>query len=303
MIDVIIDTDPGIDDALAILLALRSGRFRVQAMTTVAGNSPIEDTTANAEFLLALAGRGGIPLYSGARKPLQRDLVTAPVHGKGGLAGVRQDGAANLTDDAAPRIVDIVGESKQPITLIALGPLTNVAQAILLDAEAMSRVREIVVMGGTFGGPGNMPHGSEFNVYVDPEAADIVFRFPIRTTVVPLEVCDPLQFHTDYFKALRDEDIRRPVMRMMSGFSETLLRLKQEPGVALYDPITVYYAINPGAFKLTPRQITVGLDDSTDRGRTTGKAVAQGESNGLNYVAESLDLKAFQRDFIEMLNG
>ncbi|MCY3801872.1 MAG: nucleoside hydrolase [Chloroflexi bacterium] len=303
MIDAIIDTDPGIDDALAILLALKSGRFRVHAMTTVAGNSPIEDTTANAEFLLALAGRGDIPLYTGARKPLQRDLVTAPVHGKGGLAGVRQDRPASLTDDAPAKTVEIVRDSTQPITLIALGPLTNVAQAILLDAEAMSRVQEIVVMGGTFGGPGNMPHGSEFNLYVDPEAADIVFRFPVRTAVVPLEVCDPLKFHSDYFKALRDEDIRRPVTRMMSGFYETLLSLKQEAGVALYDPITVYYAINPSAFKLTPRQISIGLDDSTDRGRTTGTAVIDSESSGLNFVAESLDLQAFRRDFIKLLNG
>ena len=303
MIDAIIDTDPGIDDALAILLALKSGRFRVRAVTTVAGNSPIEDTTANAKFLLSLAGHNDVPLYSGARKPLERDLVTAPVHGKGGLAGVRQGGAASLTDDAAARIVEIVRKSPKPITLIALGPLTNVAQAIQLDPEAMSRVGEIVVMGGTFTGPGNMPHGSEFNVYVDPEAADIVFGFPIRTTVVPLEACDPLKFQSDYFAALRDERIRLPVMRMMGGFSETLLRSNQAAGVALYDPITVYYAINPNAFELAPRRISVGLDDSTDRGRTTGKAVAEGESSDLNFVAQSLDLKAFQRDFIEMLNS
>ncbi|MCY4107933.1 MAG: nucleoside hydrolase, partial [Chloroflexi bacterium] len=244
-----------------------------------------------------------IPLYTGARKPLRRDLETAPVHGKGGLAGLRQDRPTSLTDDAAARIVEIVRNSKQPITLIALGPLTNVAQAILLDAEAMSRVREIVVMGGTFVGPGNMPHGSEFNIYVDPEAADIVFQFPVRTAVVPLEVCDPLKFHSNYFEALCDEDIRRPVIRMMSGFYETLLELKQEAGVALYDPITVYYAINPGAFELTPRRISVGLDDSTDRGRTTGRPVPEGEPSDLNFVAESLDLQAFRRDFIEMLNG
>ena len=272
-------------------------------MTTVAGNSPIEDTTANAGFLLALAGRNDIPLYSGARKPLRRDLVTAPVHGKGGLAGVRRGGGPNLTDDAAARIVEIVSEFPQQITLIALGPLTNVAQAIQLDPEAMSRVKEIVVMGGTFKGPGNMPHGSEFNVYVDPEAADIVFSFPVRTTVVPLEVCDPLKFQSDYFRALRDEDVRLPVMRMMGGFSETLLKLKQEAGVALYDPITVYYAINPNAFELSPLRIGVGLDASTDRGRSTGSAVPKGESNGLNFVARSLDLEAFRRDFIEMLNG
>ena len=303
MIDAIIDTDPGIDDALAILLALRSGRFRVHAVTTVAGNSPIEDTTANAGFLLSLAGRGDIPLYSGARKPLERDLVTAPVHGKGGLAGVRQGGAASLTDDAAARIVEVVSESPRQITLMALGPLTNVAQAIRLDAEAMSRVNEIVVMAGTFTGPGNMPHGSEFNVYVDPEAADIVFRFPVRTTVVPLEVCDPLKFRGEYFGRLRDADIRLPIMRMMNGFSEALPGSRQEAGVALYDPITVYCAINPNAFELAPRRISVGLDDSTDRGRTIGSAVTTGESSDLNFVAGSLDLEAFRRDFIEMLDG
>ena len=303
MLDAIIDTDPGIDDALAILLALRSGRFRVRAITTVAGNSPIEDTTANAEFLLALAGRNDIPLYSGARKPLERDLVTAPVHGKGGLAGVRQGRAASLTDDAAARIVEIVGESPGQITLLALGPLTNVAQAIRLDAQAMSRIEEIVVMAGTFRGPGNMPHGSEFNVFVDPEAADVVFSFPVRTTVVPLEACDPLKFRGGYFGALRDERVRLPVMRMMHGFSETVPRSSQEAGVALYDPITVYYAINPNAFELAPRRISVGLDDSTDRGRTVGGAAAGGASSDLNFVVESLDLEAFRRDFIEMLNG
>ncbi len=303
MIDAIIDTDPGIDDALAIILAVNSGRFNVHAVTTVAGNSPIENTTANAEFLFSLLGREDIPLYSGARKPLERELVTAAVHGEGGLAGVRKGGAECLTDDAAARIVEIVNESPGRITLLVLGPSTNVARAIQLDAEAMSRVREIVIMGGSLTGPGNMPHGAEFNVYVDPEAANIVFKFPVRKTLVPLEACDPMTFRSDYFEALRDEEIRSPIMQMMDGFSEALLRLNHGSGVALYDPLTIYYAINPDAYELVPRLIHVGIDDSTDRGRTTGSPVAEGEASDAVFVAESIDLKAFRRDFIDMLGG
>ena len=302
MIDVIIDTDPGIDDALAIILAVNSGRFNVHALTTVAGNSPIGDTTANAEFLLSLLRREDIPLYSGARKPLQRDLVTAAVHGAGGLAGVRQGGASRMTDDAAARIVEVVSEYPGEITLLVLGPSTNVARAIQLDAEAMSSVKEIVIMGGSLSGPGNMPHGAEFNVYVDPEAANIVFKFPVRKTLVPLEACDPMRFRAEYFEALHDDEIRSPITQMVNGFSRALLSLNHESDVAMYDPLTIYYAINPQAYELAPRRIDVGVDDFTDRGRTTGSQVAEAEAGDTVFVAESIDLEVFRRDFIEMLD-
>jgi inosine-uridine nucleoside N-ribohydrolase len=112
-----------------------------------------------------------------------------------------------------------------------------------------------------------------------------------------------MTFRSDYFEALRDEEIRSPIMQMMDGFSEALLRLNHGSGVALYDPLTIYYAINPDAYELVPRLIHVGIDDSTDRGRTTGSPVAEGEASDAVFVAESIDLKAFRRDFIDMLGG
>ena len=303
LIDAIIDTDPGVDDAFAIFLALKSDRFRVHALTTVAGNATIEDATANARFLLELLEREDIPIYSGAEHPLARDLVTAPVHGEGGLAGARRSGKSILTGDAPQRIVEMVRDSPRAMTIIALGPLTNVARAIQIDPAVMSGVRQITMMGGAFSGPGNMPYDAEFNIYVDPEAADIVFRFPVPKTLIPLEACDPIRFSVDRFDGLPDGDLKYVIVKMIGGFIEELSRSMGDNDVALYDPLTVYFLMNPGAYGLHAHWVEVGMDDSKDRGRTRSSPKGGRPDDEIVHVARRIDGAAFDRDFIEVLKS
>ncbi|HXN27276.1 MAG TPA: nucleoside hydrolase, partial [Candidatus Acidoferrales bacterium] len=187
---IIIDTDPGIDDAMAIFLALRSPELKVEAITPVAGNVPLELTLPNALRLVEIAGRTDVPVAAGASHPLLRRLATAGhVHGVNGLAGVDfPEPKIKPVRETAPEIIRrIVRESPGEITVVAVGPLTNIALALRADPELASMIPVIAIMGGSLSG-GNMTPAAEFNLYVDPEAARIVFDANIPLTMVGLDV-------------------------------------------------------------------------------------------------------------------
>src|SRR5579862_3593319 len=170
---IIIDTDPGVDDAMAIFLALRSPELKVEAITPVAGNVPLELTLPNALRLVEIAGRRDIPVAAGASAPLVRRLVTARyAHGENGLGGVDFPAPSlkPVSESAVEMIRRIVRSSPGEITVVALGPLTNVATALKADPELAKMIRAIVLMGGSLSG-GNITPAAEFNFYVDPEAA------------------------------------------------------------------------------------------------------------------------------------
>ena len=189
---IIIDTDPGQDDAVAILLALASTELEVLGLTAVAGNVPLALTHTNARRILELADRAEVPVCAGASRPMVRPLVTAEhVHGRTGLDG------ADLPDPTVPlhpqHGVDFIVETllmAEPgeVTLCTLGPLTNVALALQRAPEIATRIREIVMMGGAYFEVGNITPAAEFNIYVDPHAADVVFRSGVPLTVLPLDV-------------------------------------------------------------------------------------------------------------------
>ncbi len=187
---VIIDTDPGIDDAVAILCALKSSALRVLGLTTVAGNIPLARTTENAGRILALAG-ADMPVVSGADRPLVRaPFAATDVHGGDGLGGVA------LPPPRAPARTDAVGwiartlrdHPEGQIDLLVLGPMTNIALLLREDEDAARRVRRIVAMGGAIAEPGNVGPRAEFNMAADPEAAEAVFAAGLRLTLIPLDV-------------------------------------------------------------------------------------------------------------------
>ncbi|MDR0809193.1 MAG: nucleoside hydrolase, partial [Gemmobacter sp.] len=189
---IIIDTDPGQDDAVAILLARASPEdVEVLGLTAVAGNVPLSMTQKNARIICELAGRPDIPVFAGCEAPLKRKLVTAEyIHGKTGLDG------PDLTDPTMPlqeeHAVDFIIDTlrrlpAQSVTLCALGPLTNIAAAFLRAPDIIARVRQVALMGGAYFEVGNITPAAEFNMYVDPEAAAIVFRAGIPLTVLPLD--------------------------------------------------------------------------------------------------------------------
>src|SRR5713101_9768524 len=199
---VAIDTDPGIDDALALMLALRSPELRVELLTTVAGNVPVPMATANARRILALLAPPVWPAVAqGLGRPLRRPLHTATAfHNNDGLGGVTHlrhaDGSPCYPvleqpaahRQAVQRLLQVVQRYGRDLTLIALGPLTNIARAIQLAPALMQQLGRLVIMGGAIGVPGNISPVGEFNIFVDSHAADVVFREGLPITLVPLDV-------------------------------------------------------------------------------------------------------------------
>ena len=189
---IIIDTDPGQDDAIAILAALAAPELEVLGITAVAGNVPLELTARNARILVELAGRPDVPVFAGCDRPLRRDLVTAEhVHGKTGIDGadLPEPATALQPQHAVEWMTEtLLAAGEREITICPVGPMTNVATVLENTPEAASRIREIVCMGGGFFGGGNTTPTAEFNVFVDPDAAQIVLHSGAPVTMLPLDV-------------------------------------------------------------------------------------------------------------------
>lgn len=214
----IIDTDPGHDDALAILMTLLSDQFEVLAITTVAGNATIEKVTRNAQAILDLIG-SPVPIFSGFDEPLKRKLVTAVVHGESGMAGFDTSSTdCRLTQNAPEKMVELVTANPEEITILALGPLSNVARAIQLDSQFSSKVKQLVIMGGAIDVPGNKNRVAEFNFFVDPEAADDVFQAEVQKVLVPLDVCNTVILQVDDFRKVQNERLQSILIPMMEHF-------------------------------------------------------------------------------------
>jgi purine nucleosidase len=187
---ILIDTDPGQDDAVAILMACAAPEeLEVLGLVTVGGNVPIELTTANALRILELAGRTEMPVHAGCPRPILRPLTTAPeIHGQSGLAGTDLPAARieARPGHGVPWIVETLMTAPEPVTVCTLGPLTNLALALVMEPRIAGRIAEIIAMGGSFSG-GNVMPAAEFNIYVDPEAAAIVLGCGRPITLIPLD--------------------------------------------------------------------------------------------------------------------
>lgn len=251
---IIIDCDPGQDDALALLLALGSADdLEVVGITTVAGNVPLALTEKNARKIRALAGRPEVPVYAGCARPILRPLVTAEyVHGKTGLDG------AELPEPSAPlapgHAVDFLIETLMArpagaVTLCPLGPLTNVALAIIKEPAILPRIREIVLMGGAMAA-GNTTPAAEFNIYVDPHAARVVFEAGVKLTMLGLDVTHRALVNQDRLDAIAA--LGTPVARAATGLLDFFNRFDRErygtPGAPLHDPCVIAYLLAPELF-------------------------------------------------------
>ncbi len=274
---IIIDTDPGQDDAVAILLALASPEdVTVLGITAVAGNVPLDLTSKNARVVCELAGKRDTLVFAGCDRPMAHTLVTAEhVHGKTGL-----DGEA-LPEPTMPlqeqHAVDFIIETLRTepsgtVTLCPLGPLTNVATALTQAPDIADRIQEIVLMGGAYFEVGNITPAAEFNIYVDPEAADIVFKSGVPLTVMPLDVTHKAlttQARVDAFEALGT-----PVGKAVAGWTHFFERFDKEKygsaGAPLHDPCVIAYLIKPQLF--SGRHINVEIETHSDL--TRGMTVA-----------------------------
>ena len=273
---IIIDTDPGQDDAVAILLALASPEIEVLGLTCVAGNVPLALTVKNARKICELAGRPDIKIFAGCDRPLNRPLVTAEyVHGKTGLDGIEL--AEPTMPVQAQHAVDFLIETLRTepsgsVTLVPIGPLTNIATAMQRAPDIIPRIAEIVLMGGGCFEGGNVTPAAEFNIYVDPQAADIVFRAGVKLTVVPLDVTHKALTTRPRIEAFRA--LPGKVGPAVASWTDFFERFDMEKygseGAPLHDPCTIAFLINPDLF--TGREINVAIETSSEL--TMGMTVA-----------------------------
>ncbi|WP_170599589.1 nucleoside hydrolase [Ruegeria arenilitoris] len=274
---IIIDTDPGQDDAVAILLALASpDEIEVLGITAVAGNVPLELTAKNARIVCELAGRTDIPVFAGCDRPLKRPLITAEhVHGKTGLDGpILPDPQMPLAEGHGVDFIIDTLRAQDPgtVTLCPLGPLTNIATAFQKAPDIVERVQEIVLMGGAYFEVGNITPAAEFNIHVDPEAADIVFKSGVPIVVMPLDVTHKALVtkpRNDAFRALGTK-VGIAVAEMTDFFERFDKEKYGSEGAPLHDPCVTAYLIRPELF--SGRHVNVEIETQSDL--TLGMTVA-----------------------------
>jgi inosine-uridine nucleoside N-ribohydrolase len=266
---VLLDCDPGHDDAIALLLALASPEVELLGVTTTYGNQTLEKTTANVLRVLELAGRNGVPVACGAERPLQRELVVAAhVHGESGLDGpvLPEPTTAPVSDDAVGFIWEQVGAAPAPVTLIPTGPLTNVAR--YLEAHGGDGIERIVLMGGSIA-EGNMTPAAEFNVWCDPEAAARVFASGLDVTMIGLDVTHKALLTPQLAERLRATG---RVGAFVAELNEFFSRFHRETygwdGAPIHDAVAVAHVVKPELVETRLRNVEVELESELCRGRT-----------------------------------
>lgn len=271
---IIIDTDPGQDDALALLLALASPELDVLGITAVACNVPLALTEKNARKICELAGKPGTKVFAGAIRPLVRDLVTAEhVHGRTGLDGPDLPEPEMPLQDghAVDFIIDtLMAHGEGEITLCPLGPLTNIALALNREPRIATRIREIVLMGGGFFEGGNVTPTAEFNIYVDPHAADVVLRSGVPVVMMPLDVTHKALTTRARIAAIRALDTK--VGAACAELLEFFERFDEEKygtdGGPLHDPCVIAYLLKPELFTGRSCNVTVETGSELTMGMT-----------------------------------
>ena len=273
---IIIDTDPGQDDAVAILLALASPELEILGLTTVGGNVSLKQVTRNALQILEVAGKPDVPVYAGCEGPIRGKLVTAEyVHGESGLDGptLPEPKARAKTQHAVDFLINtLLTNDPGTITICALAPLTNLATAFIKAPAVVPRIKEIVLMGGGLFEGGNKTPAAEFNIFVDPEAADILFKSGIPITVVPLDVSHGMLTTPDRiarFRALgnRSGVVTAEMLEFFELFDEQKYGQKGGP---LHDPCVIAYLLKPELFE--GRHINVAIETASEL--TRGMTVA-----------------------------
>lgn len=265
---IVIDCDPGIDDATALILSMQASRFDILGITTVFGNASLQQGTKNALRVVELSGKN-IPVYRGAEKPLVVPLAPPPdfVHGKDGLGDTHQPEPKISAQEkpAAQFLVDIARTYPGQVTIVAVGRLTNLAQAMRLDSNFRRNVKEVILMGGTLHAAGNVTPVAEANISGDPHAADIVFTAGWKVTMIGLDVTQKVKLNDDILLRIKDRNERYgsflfSITRFYMNFHKNVNHIKG--GFYVHDPSAVMYLIDSSLFKLARgpvRVVTEGI--------------------------------------------
>lgn len=265
---IIIDCDPGQDDAVMLLLALASPEeLDVRGITTVAGNVPLDLTQRNARIMCDLAGRTEVPVYAGCPRPMVRDLITAEaVHGQTGIDGIELfDPETPLQrQHAVDFLVEALMTAPQPITLVPAGPLTNIALALVKEPRIAANIAQIVLMGGAWREGGNSSPAAEFNILVDPHAAHVVLTCGRPIVVMSLDVTHQALTTPDRLAAIGAIDTRvgRAVRKMLEFYDRHDIEKYGMPGGPLHDPCTIAYLLRPDLF--AGKELHVAVDTTSE---------------------------------------
>jgi purine nucleosidase len=305
----IIDCDPGIDDALALLYTLKKDNVVLKGITTVGGNIGLDKTTKNALKILEIIKHTHIPVARGIGKPLLRDnKIEGEVHGRDGLGNTELAAPkiSEIHEHAVDFIINMIMENPKQITLVPLGPLTNIAVAVIKEPRLKDYVKEVVIMGGAVTTFGNITPKSEFNIYTDPEAAKIVFESGLPITLVGLDITMKTLLKPDDLKEIMEAST--PVTEFVGKIITHYMKFYEEVvgvnGCAMHDPLAVAVAIDRSLVKT--RKLFVTVESKGEF--TTGETVAdlRGSKEGIVRppnmdVCVEVDSERFIRDFIETL--
>ncbi len=269
---IIIDTDPGIDDALALLLALASPEIQLEALTTTQGNVTVDKATRNALAVLELAHASHIPVAKGSALPLVQPLrASASVHGESGIgnSNLPEPQAKPVPGHAVDYLIERVLAEPKTISLFPIGPLTNIAMAIRKEPGFAKAVKELVIMGGAILESGNITPLAEFNVYVDPHAAHIVFHSGIPITLIPLDVTHKCLLKLGHIGRLMK--MNSPISRFIQAAVEVYFKFSFEwgfEGVPLHDPLTLATIIAPDLLTFKEYYVDVDISSGVSIGKT-----------------------------------
>lgn len=300
---VLIDCDPGIDDAIMLILALACPDLEVRAITTVAGNVPLHLTSRNARIIRQKVKRGDVPVFAGCPRPLLRTPVSAEAfHGRTGL------GETDLSDPAGPEadghgVDEIIRQLRQApeegLTLIVTGPMTNIACALIMAPDVSAHIREVIVMGGAQSEGGNITPTAEFNIFADPHAASVVFGAAVRVTVLSLDVTHQVRATPDRVGRLEAMTGEPATLVASLLRSANRLEARARPGqeAPMHDPSTLLFLMAPEIFVTRPATVTI----STTPGRYFGQTRVRHQPGGPHHWVTGVDDTAFFRKMEEIL--
>ena len=300
---VILDTDPGIDDALAILLLAASPEVSLEAITVTHGNTSVDKCARNALQLIELAGIVGVPVARGASEPLVKTLsVAEETHGDGGLgyAQLPEPSTSLSIENAVDTIINLIHQFPNEITLLCIGPMTNIALAILKDPSIVTLVKRVVSMGGAFHFPGNATPDSEYNVFCDPESYDIVLRAGFDLTIVPLDVTYKCIFTKEHVSRLKE--IKPAIREFIEDSTRFYMEFHDEyqsiDGCAINDPLAAAILIDSNLVKLRDYYVTVELKGEHTKAKTSADHFGTLQKAPNAKVAMEVDVECFMDFFV-----
>ena len=303
---IIFDTDPGIDDALALLLLATSPEISLEAITVTHGNTSMSKCLANALRIADLVGLGEVPIAAGAIEPLVKELsVAEETHGDGGLGYAHLPDSTRSVDSrlAHDLIIELVRRNPGEMTLLCVGPMTNIALALLKAPDIAPMIKRIIAMGGAIHYPGNATPQSEYNVFCDPESYDIVLRSGIEFTLVPLDVTYQCLFTTDHLALMGDvrSDIRTFIADSTRFYMEFHAEYQDIQGCAINDPLAAALLIKPDLVKYREYFVEVELRSATSKAKTIADHFAATGKKPNCRVAMEVDVPAFMSLFIDRM--